>query len=193
MRRGWVAVPLLAVLAVAPARALAHAELASSSPEQGAIVADPVGVVTLTFSEAVEPTATGYRVTLPDGTDIVPAATSADGAKWDLAFDPVDAGAVAVGYDVISLDGHPIVGELTFTVAAAPGGTAGTATVAPAITAAPVAVAPPPTVAADAQVTTDAPAEEEGGASPLLWTIVLVGGAVLVGVVAWTTVRRRQP
>ena len=196
MRRGWFVVPLLSLLALVPhGSARAHADLAGSSPEQGAGVTEPVGSVTLTFTEAVEPTSVGYRVARPDGGVVEPVASSADGVTWALTFEPVTTGVVTVSYDVISVDGHAIVGELVFTVDAARESPA-TAAVATAPTAtAPTATAAAPTVTtASAPAVTAAPADaDDDGSSPVLWAIVLVGGAVLIGVVAWTAVRRNQP
>ena len=164
----------------------AHADLGSSSPADGAVVSTTTDRATLTFTEAVEPSAVGFAVTLPDGTQVTPEASSADGATWELAFPPVSAGSVAVAYDVISVDGHSIVGVVTFTVAAAPV-TSPPPVSAPSpspATTAPVVVAPAPAVA---------PADDDEGTSPVLWAVVLVGGAALLGIVGWTAARRKQP
>lgn len=200
MRRAWVAVLLLPLLSlVCAGRVQAHAALSGSSPEQGAVVTTPLGAVTLTFSEAVVPTADGFDVVFPDGSTTEPAAASADGATWELTFTPVSAGVVAVSYDVVSVDGHSVTGELTFTVDVAPAPTVPptvpptvTAPPAPVATAAeptlpPVAVATPPTVV---PVPSTPPASDGGSGNAAIWAIVLAGGAALIGGIVWVAARR---
>lgn len=198
---------LVAVLAPA-GRAGAHAGLASSSPADGATLAESVGSVKLTFTESVQPSAEGYTVTL-DGTELPAEADTADGAAWTLTFEPVHGGAVTVAYDVVSADGHVIAGALTFTVAATP-------TSAPPQPAAPTQPVPtqpapsappagpatsiagssttagPPTGAPTASpAPTTSPDPDGDSPSPLVWVLVALGGAGLLGAAAWSAARRR--
>ena len=67
--------PLLCLLLSVPATALAHAELEASSVEDGATITEPLGEVSLTFTEAAELGFSTFKVyplpadaaTLPEG------------------------------------------------------------------------------------------------------------------------------
>ncbi len=56
---------LLAVLATAPA--LAHAELTTSDPADGATLTMPPTAITLTFSETLDPAKSSFKLLGPDG------------------------------------------------------------------------------------------------------------------------------
>ena len=87
--------------------ASAHDELVSTDPADGASLEEAPAAVTLTFSEEV--------VKLADGPLVV------DGAVITRAITPPTvAGEVRVSYRVVSSDGHPVTGKLTFTVASVP-------------------------------------------------------------------------
>lgn len=121
----------LVLLCIRPAAA--HTELQSSNPEDGAKLAKPPPQVTLTFSEAVNEPAY-VVVTAPDGTRVADgdAAILDDTVRQPL--DAVDAEAQAggwtVAYRVVSVDGHPITGELVFAVEARADRTSSTPTTA---------------------------------------------------------------
>ena len=207
MRRALLLLPLLIAGVALPAgRVAAHATLSESTPADGAVVTEPLREVVLTFSERVEPTANGFTVTA-DGGAVEPVVTAADGATWALSFEPIDSGAVAVTYDVVSVDGHLITGELSFTVdapvvvttalaplASAPPSAAPTTAAAPVATAAATAVATSPsTTVATVPATTVAPDSDDGGSDTVLWVIVIAGGVVLLGVLGWSAARRSRP
>ncbi|WP_424237051.1 copper resistance CopC family protein [Bhargavaea ginsengi] len=110
---------LLAILFVMilPSGALAHSHMETSVPEDGATVTDPLEEIVLTFSARIEE---GSKLVLTGGegeaefeemvvegerlTGILPA--------------PLPDGEWTLGWEVISEDGHPISGELSFTAAA---------------------------------------------------------------------------
>lgn len=117
--RGLLVAVALVLLWMAPDRAAAHAALVGSDPRDGASLASAPATVTLTFDEAIA--APAYVVvTAPDGTRVddgdaeptdgtvtqrlVPSAAPEPGGRWTVA------------YRVVSVDGHAITGELTFTV-----------------------------------------------------------------------------
>lgn len=104
--------------------AAAHTELESSDPADGAMLAEAPAQVTLTFGEAV--TEPAYVVvTAPDGTRV----EDGDAAVLDETVrQPLDAvetaaqeGSWTLAYRVVSVDGHPVTGELTFGVQTQPG------------------------------------------------------------------------
>ncbi|MEM6439108.1 MAG: copper resistance protein CopC [Pseudomonadota bacterium] len=110
----FFAITLLALLA--PLQALAHAQLRVSDPAEGAVVAEQPAVVTLTFNEAVAPLV--LRLTGPDGE-----AVDLEGvAENEAVAVPLPAtgatGTILLSWRVVSSDGHPVGGTLTFHVGA---------------------------------------------------------------------------
>lgn len=115
----WCTTVLLAltamVLAVAPASA--HTELVSSSPEDGANVTRLPVTVELTFSESVGSRGVFVVVTDPVGDQV-------EAGQPEVTDDTVrqatkgrgPAGDYTLAYRVVSSDGHPVSGELSFTV-----------------------------------------------------------------------------
>jgi len=108
---------MLAALANAGA-AHAHASLIRSEPANGAVVAQAPPELRLTFNEPVSPLV--LKLVRPAG-DIVAlnATMSADGATLVLPF-PAEssAGTHLLSWRVVSADGHPIGGALTFSIGA---------------------------------------------------------------------------
>ena len=109
---------LLLVL-LAPVRAWAHAELVESDPAVGATLAAVPSTVTLTFSEEVAEPAR-IAVTAPNGTQVQDGDAAVTDATVTQSIKPQDtaesAGSWTVAYRVLSIDGHPVTGETTFTV-----------------------------------------------------------------------------
>ena len=91
-----------------------HASLVSSSPADGAQIATAPATVELTFSEDVDSGFVG--VTAPDGSTVKTSEPSIDGATLsaDLAASEQH-GRYTVAYRIVSADGHPVSGEITFT------------------------------------------------------------------------------
>jgi methionine-rich copper-binding protein CopC len=107
----------LAVQVVTGTTAAAHAELVSSTPSAGEMLAGPPDEIELVFSESVgEPAA--LVVLAADGSEV-------DGGELQLIDDTVsrtyDPAAFAPGsytasYEVTSADGHAIAGTISFMV-----------------------------------------------------------------------------
>lgn len=119
--------------------ALAHNVLVGSDPAAGSSVANGPSRVSLTFNAPVQFGANTLTVIGPDGqhwekTDN--ATVNGDSVTTSVA--PLGpAGLYKVGYRIISADGHPVSGEVTFTLTKAgtgtpPGSSAGGGGVAPA-------------------------------------------------------------
>ena len=110
----------LAVVVLSGGPALAHTDLASSTPADGEVVADAPDRVTLVFGGPVEPVDGG--VTLLDGVgepmDAV-VEVSADGTLAAVPAVPLDAGVYGVSWAVRAGDAHPKRGTFTFEVAPA--------------------------------------------------------------------------
>ena len=107
----------LAVLAMA-SPASAHAQLVSADPAEGTVLGAAPEEVTLTFNESVRLTSQEIRV-YDDAGQEVPSEATASGAEVTLTLDDPAAmadGTYVVGWYVVSADGHPISGSLTFSV-----------------------------------------------------------------------------
>jgi methionine-rich copper-binding protein CopC len=168
-----VAVTLLAGLALllGAAPAFAHTRLQSSNPTDGASLDTAPAQVSLTFNEEMTPGFSTITVVGPDGAHYETGEVGAEGGTVSIAVQPLGpAGRYAIGYRVVSADGHPVTGEVSFTLT-----TPGPATTTPApasTTAAPAAPAP----------AAAAPADSGGGMPVWPWivgAVVLVGGGVV--------------
>lgn len=118
LMRWVVAVCLGALVTLVPAHAFAHSALISSDPAEGAQLSAAPDAVTLVFSEPLLPDfvrvlaidASGAAEELPlqsiDGATAI--------ATWPAAAPP---GTWSVEYRVVSQDGHPINGRVSFTYA----------------------------------------------------------------------------
>lgn len=129
MRR-WLLGALLAALATAglAVPAFAHDVLVSSTPDTGARLADGPQRVTLTFNAPVQQGPNTITVIGPEGQhweadDHSRATVNPDGNGVSAAVRPLGpAGTYTIGYRIISADGHPVHGELHFTLTEAGNG-----------------------------------------------------------------------
>ena len=116
--RGIVTIVLaLVAAAVLCTEALAHATLIGSEPADRVVVAHPPATLKLTFNEPVSPLT--LRLVGPDGvaTDLTGIAASGNALIATLPG-TLTHGTHLVSWRVISLDGHPVGGALTFSVGA---------------------------------------------------------------------------
>lgn len=111
------ALACLAVLAGA-GPASAHAQLVSSTPGNGAVVAQAPEAVTLEFNEAVTARPKETHVFDGTGAEIPIEVTTADRTVTLTPSRALPTGTIVVGYAIISADGHPIEGSITFAVGA---------------------------------------------------------------------------
>ncbi|AQP48310.1 hypothetical protein BW730_13165 [Tessaracoccus aquimaris] len=111
---------VLALLAPA-SPAAAHADLESSDPADGAVLAASPAVIKLVFSEAVTPVPGAFRLFGSAGELPQPDAT-ATGATVSVRPAGDATGRLLLAYRVISGDGHPVSGTLSFTVGTDTGG-----------------------------------------------------------------------
>jgi len=95
--------------------ASAHAGLAGSDPEDGARLQTLPSSVTFTFSENVGNAF--IAVTAPDGSTVEISAVSAVDREISATLtDPDQKGVYSASYRIVSADGHPVAGTITFTV-----------------------------------------------------------------------------
>lgn len=116
IRLGVVAVVSGITLLTGTTAASAHAQLVSSSPENGSVVAQAPKTVTLEFNEAVTARPKDTQVFDGDGTEIPVQVATADRTVTLTPAEELPEGTVVVGYAITSADGHPIEGSITFAV-----------------------------------------------------------------------------
>ncbi|MFI9590022.1 copper resistance protein CopC [Nonomuraea sp. NPDC052265] len=119
MRR-LLTVLLLACAAVGFALpAQAHNVLVGSDPKDGATLsASPAGV-TLVFDQAVRQGYAQVGVTGADGSSWADGAAEVSAERVSVKVKPLPAGgSYVVGYRILSSDGHPVTGKISFSLAA---------------------------------------------------------------------------
>jgi methionine-rich copper-binding protein CopC len=189
-----VALALLVTLVLGTAfasPALAHDALKSSNPAKGAKV-ESVKEVRLTFSattrfpNVILRTADG--AVHQDGKPVVDGPVVIQKVKDDLP-----PGEYVIAYRVVSSDGHPIEGEIPFTLVGPPAPPSGSASApaeaSPSASAAPVdstaTATPSPALAAQSS---DEPAS--GGVPGWAWLVV--GGLAGIGIGLFITMRNKK-
>lgn len=124
----WMA--LLLFWAPVPA-AFAHAALLSAEPADGAALDGMPAQAVLHFNEPVSPLR--LQLALPDGRLEPLAQAAAEGSSLQVPLPPRQApGSYGLSWRVVSLDGHPVGGTLTFTLGAVPPARDGSAAPGPA-------------------------------------------------------------
>lgn len=115
---GLVALLHTLVLSLGTPPAAAHATLLSTDPAEGEVVAEAPDEVTFTFDEPVSLTASGIRAFDAAGEPVSVEASSTDEVVSADLPEGLDDGTYVVTYRVVSADGHPIAGSLTFSIGA---------------------------------------------------------------------------
>lgn len=189
-----IAVALIAPGAMTLPAALAHSELVSSDPADGAVLDAPPQTVSFTFNEPLMPDFVRFIATDPSGQTGDLPVSSVEGSTASIAW-PASApgGQWTVNYRVVSQDGHPIEGGITFTYAApSPSPTPTSASPAPTsaepTSAEPTSAGP---TSAEPSPSTSPAADASGGSSGLLIAGIAVGLIVIAGVVIALVARRR--
>ena len=165
-----VAVLAAAALLLGAAPAMAHARLISSDPPDGASLDAGPQRVSLTFSDQMTGEFDAITVVGPDEKQYQTGDVTAEGSTVSIAVQPLGpTGVYEIGYRVVSADGHPVEGTLSFTLTTPGPAAAATTNAAPA-------GAPAATPAPAAAPT--APDNDSGGMPLWPW---LVGAIVLIG------------
>ena len=176
-----VVLALLAVLTGGPAAA--HTGLQSSTPADGEALTAAPDTVTLTFATAVASNFAKVAVTGPDGQSVTSGDLTVDGAVVRQPVTTNGDGAYAVAYRVVSDDGHPVSGELAFTVTGTGAAPTQTEAAEPTDVSTPAPSTPAPAAASPA-----ADSDESSGAA--LW-LLLAGVLLVFAVGTWLALRRR--
>jgi copper transport protein len=108
--------PLIALLllfaGIQPAST--HATLTSAEPRDGAMLAAAPSELVLTFNEPVAPLV--FTLVAPDGTSDTPAVETAERIVRLRPTRPLADGTSILSWRVVSADGHPVAGSMTFSV-----------------------------------------------------------------------------
>ncbi|MFT2798868.1 CopC domain-containing protein YobA [Serratia sp. N21D137] len=101
-------------------QALAHAHLKVQTPAADGTVSSAPRVLTLNFSEGIEPNFSGVKVTGPDNAVVKTGKLDLDPSNNTLVNVPIEAelaaGKYQVSWHVVSVDGHKTKGQYSFTV-----------------------------------------------------------------------------
>ena len=184
IRRGLCALlGLLAALGAAwaaPAPASAHTDLIDSTPSAGAGLDKPPTRMGLTFSEDVDPRYATLILTVADA-DPVSLKVSVNEATVTAAppADAIGSGTWTLAYRVVSADGHPVTGALSFAVA--PRVVAEPSPTRPAPTPGGSGSGTPSTPTPASFSTPGAPAAEAARSNWIKWPIVILVALTLVG------------
>ncbi|MFC4022176.1 copper resistance CopC family protein [Micromonospora sp. GCM10011542] len=195
------------------APAAAHNSLTGSDPANGARVATAPTRIELRFLAKPDPGTTRITVTGPDNVAAAGGAPTFTGSRVSVPFRPGRAGLYIVGYQVASGDGHPVTGEVRFTLTtgtaadpsatpSAGGGTgpgAGTSAGSPSAGSLPAgspsaATAPagPTSAAPGAPGTSPTPVARERADSADRWWLWTLGGLVLLAALVTGLLLRRR-
>ena len=191
-----VVIALFVVAAMVAPAALAHAQLLSSDPEDGASLPTTDRVV-LTFNEEVNPDFVQVVLAGPDGGALSLDDPVVEGTVLTQPVTPTTSGEHSLTYRVVSADGHPISGRIAFTLTDVPGSPGdgsggGSSAEAPTTpqqaTAMSTAGAGPAAAAGDTGAT-----DGSGSGSSLTWLVVAAVLAALAAGGAWLARSRRHP
>jgi copper resistance protein C len=114
-----VASAAVAVVVLGAAAAWGHAVLVRSSPQNRALLAQPPARVELWFNERIEPAYARLVVENAAGTPVEQGdvtVDSEDARRVAVTLGSLPAGRYTVRYRVLSVDGHIVESQLTFTV-----------------------------------------------------------------------------
>ncbi|MCD9198117.1 copper resistance CopC family protein [Aeromicrobium wangtongii] len=125
---GLVVPVLLAAAGLGAAPASAHAALVSSDPADGTTLAAAPTQITLTFNQNVGKPA-DVAIAAPDGTQVDVTGIRAVGPDLTATVADVDQrGTYRASFRIVSSDGHPVTGTVTYDVTAGRAVTAATPT-----------------------------------------------------------------
>ncbi|WP_166533131.1 copper resistance CopC family protein [Blastococcus xanthinilyticus] len=176
------------LLVLSGGTALAHTGLQSSTPADGETLTAAPGAVTLTFSSAVASEFAQIAVTGPDGESVTSGEVTIDGAVVSQPVSTRGDGAYVVAYRVVSDDGHPVSGQLTFTLTGTGGAATESAPAEPTLANTP---APTPDTETAVSPAADSDTDSDAGSSWGLWVLLAAVAVVLVAG-TWLALRRRS-
>jgi methionine-rich copper-binding protein CopC len=163
------------------APALAHTALAASSPADGEVLTTAPDTVSLTFTEPVQAEFTQVAVTDGSGSLVIAGETTVDGPLVRQPISLTANGTYTVAYRIVSADGHPVSGQLSFSYSGSAPASSTTSAAPPSTAAAPAT--PSPAVGT-------AQAADDGSGSTWWWPVV--AAMVLAAAAAAVLLRTRR-
>lgn len=113
----------LCIAAFGATSAQAHSVLVSATPADGSTQSDVSGI-SLVFAEEIVPEYTSLVVTSSNGTPMTLDAPTMDATNTVISANFTDGmlvdGSYSIGYFIVSIDGHPIEGTVSFAVVGSP-------------------------------------------------------------------------
>lgn len=189
-RISTVVLVALAVLSSGLGLAAAHTGLAGSEPGEAQALNTRPRQITLTFTDAVRPGSAQVSVRGPDGRSVTSGPATVSEAVVQQPIEIGTDGSYLVAYRIVSQDGHPVSGEITFSYAGAePFDAPPTAAAGSTDAASPTDSSELPVAEASAD---EAAGSEGGGVSPALWWMLGVSVAVVGGLAILALGRRRH-
>ncbi|QXE38468.1 copper resistance protein CopC [Streptomyces sp. GMY02] len=183
---GALAGAVLGAAAVLAPPAHAHTALNSTDPADGSTLSVPPEQIALTFNEEMGGAYARVAVTGPDGRSVTSGSATAKGQTVRQALSATaSAGRYTVAFRVVSTDGHPVTGSLTYTLAPAPSPSVGATAVGPI---GPMKTAPPTAAPSPQAATTAASASASASGKDLGVSTAAVVGSVVLIVAAGATV-----
>lgn len=106
---------LLCILMIVPTIVSAHTSLSSSNPTEGQVVTEDLEQITLNFATSIEELSTMKLV--KDGNEISLEEVMAENKQLiGTVSEPLKNGTYTVQWNIFGEDGHPIKGEINFTI-----------------------------------------------------------------------------
>ncbi|MFI6530917.1 copper resistance protein CopC [Nonomuraea sp. NPDC050547] len=167
--------------------ALAHDALRTSDPAKGSTVKS-VDQVKLEFTAKVR---MPFVIVRGDGGEFHEGKPELDGKVVSQVLKgALQDGKYTIAYRVVSSDGHPIEGEIPFTVKGAP---KPETSATPAESTSAAAPSPSPSEQVQTPDQTPASAEQDQPAGFPIWLIIVVGALVGIGIGFLLSMRRKKP
>jgi methionine-rich copper-binding protein CopC len=160
--------------------AVAHSQLLESTPADGAVLTVAPERVELTFNESLIPKVDTIAINDDRGNVVSTLQAQPEGATISAPW-PVGlpAGTYQVAYRVVSGDGHPVTGAITFTITASGASTS-------EVTGASTPALPEPSAS---PASSTASAEQ----MPILWVGGVIALVLIVALLLFAVVRGRRP
>lgn len=98
------------------ANVFAHSHIEDSSPKNGEVITDPLNNISLSFETAIEPTST-FTLADANGAEVsLPEVTISGNQLIANVENELANGAYTIHWKIIGEDGHPLEGDIPFTV-----------------------------------------------------------------------------
>lgn len=106
---------LISLMCALPSVVFAHTELSSSSPVEGQVVTEEMSEINLTFGGEIEALST--MTLMKDGQELEFGSVEVQGNQLiGKVEQPLESGSYVINWNIAGEDGHPISGEIPFTV-----------------------------------------------------------------------------